>query len=141
MKCHGNLFIKMLLPVQPIPAAYCGEPCVEIAVETRRKGARHGMFCLRCPENLSHQPRPHHLNITDHTPAFSRLSLTCITLYSSLTEQKSFRARACLCITTGSAIVKSTEVSSSYLSLLSVRIAYAESFGILDGYVELKQLR
>ena len=131
----------MLFPVQPILAAYCGEPCVEVAVETRRKGARHGMFCLRCPENISHQPRPHPINITDHTPAFSRLSLTCITLHSCLTEQKSFRARACLCITFDSAIVKSAKVSSSYLSLLSLRIAYAESFGILDSYVELKQLR
>ena len=81
MKCYGNLFIKMLFPVQPILAAYCGKPCVEVAVETCYKGARRGIVCLRSPENLSHEPQPQHKNITNPTPAFSQ---TLAHLYMTL---------------------------------------------------------
>ena len=40
------IFDGILFPVQPILATYCGEPCVEIAVETRCKGADAVCFIL-----------------------------------------------------------------------------------------------
>ena len=98
------------------------------------------MFYSHCPQNLSHQPQLQHINIHNYTPAqhFPRLSLTCNKLRSSIIEEKSFRVRACPCVRFGLAIVESTKVSSSYLSLRSVRIAYAEPFDIPDGFVQLK---